>query len=374
MSNQEKTHVTILINDLAVGGAQRLIADQLQFFDRSTYTYSLVTLFQFPQKADFYDSIPTDVRVYRYSFSSFYDVRSWFSLWKTLRHIQPDIVVSHLFFANTVGRLLKIVCGYVSIAVEHNTYTTQKTRLHRLVDTLLARLTARIVAVSETVASFTAKQERIPREQFVVIHNGVDLEKLRTRMEELPPPAEVKAQLGFSPHEKIIVSVGRLTPQKNHALLIEAFATFLVDHPEYRLVILGEGGERRALEEKRAAHNCVDTISLPGYADPVPYYVAGEFLVLTSAIEGFALVGIEAMACGMPMVSTRTAGPDEYLQDGVNGFFIEDARVDAVVNACEKMVAHPSSWGDATKHTAAQFDIQSNVEKYEQLFADVMQS
>ncbi|MBX2866353.1 glycosyltransferase [Candidatus Kaiserbacteria bacterium] len=363
--SKEKPHVAIVINDFTVGGAQKLIVDQLRHFD-DRCTYSLVTLFSFPEKSDFYSDIPEGISLYTLSFRNFFDLKSWMQLLKLFREIRPDVVISHLFFANTVTRVLRILCGYACIAVEHNTYI-HKTGLQVFVDTVLSFVTFRIVAVSETVATFTAKQEHISPKKFVVIHNGIDIKKIQEQAVVLPEKEVLKKGLGFTDEEKVIVNVGRLTPQKNQLLLLDGFADFVKKHPEYRLVILGEGGYRSKLEKRIADLDLSEVVSLPGYKDPIPYYVAGDFLALTSEIEGFAIVGIEAMACGMPMVSTKTAGPDEYLREGENGFFIRENKVS---EAFEKMVGVGDSFSIACRDTATAFDIRTNAEKHTELFLE----
>lgn len=241
LEDNQKIKVAIVINDFLVGGAQRLVADQLKYLDRERFEYVLITLFTFPGKSNFHHLIPDDVQLHQLSFSSFKDVKNWINLFQLLREIRPNIVISHLFFSNTVTRILKVLCGYTCIAVVHNTYI-DKTHLQIFVDKILSYATYKIVAVSKTVALFTSRQERIPRTKFEIIHNGIDIKEINSRIVKLSSKDVLKEELGFRKNDKLFINVARLTPQKNQLLLIESFAHFVSKYPESHLVILGEGG------------------------------------------------------------------------------------------------------------------------------------
>ncbi len=371
--NDKKIKVTLVINDFTVGGAQKLIVDQLKLFDRRRFSYELITLFEFPTRRNFYDSVPADVAVWRLNFSGFKDVSNWFKLYRLLNKINPQVVVSHLFFSNTAVRVLKVCCGYACLSVEHNTYVN-KTKVQILIDRLLSYLTFKIIAVSKTVAEFTSVQEGIPLEKFVVICDGVNVNEIRNKFDSLPDKDRLKQSLGFAENHKLIVNVARLTPQKNHLSLIRAFSQFVRRHTEYRLIIVGEGGVRQKLEQCINDCGVPDKVLMPGYQDPILYYKVSEFFVLTSEIEGFAIAGIEAMTCGLPVLSTKTAGPDQYLREGENGFFIENSSVNAIVCGLERL--SDTSLGrlkEPAVNTAKQFDVSVTERKYSQLIIQAIE-
>lgn len=122
--------------------------------------------------------------------------------------------------------------------------------------------------------------------------------------------------------ENQIVSVGRLSKQKNQALLIDVFAEIVLVHPEYKLVIWGEGSERKSLEEQIKSMGLKDKVILPGSTDQVfdKIYRASVF-VLTSDFEGMPNALMEAMALGIPCISSDCpcGGPRDLIKDGENG-------------------------------------------------------
>lgn len=256
----KKIKIVFGVNDFLVGGMQRQLAEQVRHFDMDQFDITLITLFQFPDKATFYDELPNGLKVHRLNFSGSHDIKEWRRLYGLLRDIKPDIVVSSLFFSNTIFRVLKPFVGYISIAREHNTYIF-KIKLHQFIDRVLSYLSYRIVAVSNTVADFTAQQEGIRRGKFVVIHNGIDVELIQNKLKLLPSKEDIKNELGLV-GKKIVVNVARLTSQKNHKMLIDGFLLFQKRFPDYVLIITGDGSLRNDLEEYVASFNAENIILL----------------------------------------------------------------------------------------------------------------
>lgn len=126
-----------------------------------------------------------------------------------------------------------------------------------------------------------------------------------------------RASLWNRPGGTNILSVGTLKAQKDHATLIAAFA-LLPPELDARLTILGEGALRRELEEQVRRLNLQDRVRLAGFVlDPYPWYRTADLFVLSSRWEGFGNVLVEALECGVPIVSTNCAsGPSEVLEDG----------------------------------------------------------
>ncbi len=367
----KKVKLVIVINDFLVGGAQRLTADLVSHFDRDQFDIVLVTLFQFNGRDTMYHLLPDNAKVYRLSFRSFTDARQWIRLAQILWYEQPDVVLSHLFFSNTVTRVLSPLLRYRVITVEHNTYVG-KTKLQIACDRLLSLWTERIVAVSPRVRDFTVQQERIDRSKFVVIKNGVDIESIM-RAVSVQTSLSVEDELGIPPDRKLVITVGRLAPQKNYPLLIQAFTQFCTKHSEYDLLIVGDGNSKEAVLKEVAASPMSKHMHLIGNTSSIyRYYAASEFFVSTAFIEGLSLAHLEALACGLPLVVTKTAGSEEVLQEEGNGFFIADHTPEAVNRALEKMhQADRSVFTVCARETAKQYDTKLMVELYAQLIIGV---
>jgi len=180
-----RTHTIVVgINDLFVGGAQRLVIDVLKQPIFSDTEVHLVTFLEDVSRENFRAQLPVHVHYHHIPFPHHLSPIGWWRLGRLIARVRPQAVWTHFFFSNTVYRILQPFFGYRVVAVEHNTYTWKRWT-HRLVDRALAHVTYRIVAVSRTVAEFTARQERISIEKFEVIPNGVNVADIKARVADL---------------------------------------------------------------------------------------------------------------------------------------------------------------------------------------------
>jgi glycosyltransferase involved in cell wall biosynthesis len=145
---------------------------------------------------------------------------------------------------------------------------------------------------------------------------------------------------------KIILNVGRLNSIKNQALLINAMPKVLESHSDAKLLILGEGSEEQSLL------NQIDMLDLRGsiriipfQLNPFPYYRASDLFVLTSRWEGFGNILVEALACGVPVISTDCpGGPRSILDDGKYGTLVPCGEVDTLADAIIEELNNPYRW------------------------------
>lgn len=168
------------------------------------------------------------------------------------------------------------------------------------------------------------------RTKSVVIHNSVEVP-----VDKYPVPEY---------RRKRIVSAGRLHEQKNYDLLIDAFAKIAKDIPEYELVIYGDGDLRDSLQKKIHGYGLNEQISLlPACKDLWDNIQDASLFVLSSDFEGMPNALMEAMALGIPSVSTdcRPGGARTLIEDGVNGFVVPRMNVDALAEKMKYVIEHP---------------------------------
>jgi glycosyltransferase involved in cell wall biosynthesis len=187
----------------------------------------------------------------------------------------------------------------------------------------------RIIAVSEGVAADTRRLAGLPDERVVAIPNPVLTQDFQQRAAEPPPAGILPAS-----HTPLIVGSGRLTLQKDFPTLIRAFAQVRAQRPCH-LLILGEGGLRPELETLVHTLGLKDAVSLPGFLDnPFPCMAAARLFVLSSRWEGSGNVITEALALGVPAVSTDCpSGPAEILGYGRFGRLVPVGDASALAEA-----------------------------------------
>lgn len=163
-----------------------------------------------------------------------------------------------------------------------------------------------------------------------------------------------------------IVSVGRLSEQKNQRLLITAFAQVHKKYPEYVLDIYGEGHLRDSLQQLISDLGVEDYVSLKGNVQDIHNEISdAKLFVLSSDYEGLSNALLEAMMMGIPCISTNCAGSDEYIEHGENGLLVEVGNLSAMADAIEYMITHveeATHMGTCAKHTSQTFE-KSNVIK-----------
>lgn len=153
-------------------------------------------------------------------------------------------------------------------------------------------------------------------------------------------PLNINDEVGKALTEKkhkYIITVGRLVPQKNQKMLIKAFIKFHNNHPEYTLIIYGEGNERAKLEKYIKDNNVEKNVYLPGQKkDILNEILKAEIFVLSSNYEGMPNALAEAMGVGLPVISTKVSGATELITDGVNGLLVDINDVEGLFLALER--------------------------------------
>lgn len=253
--------------------------------------------------------------------------RVLFSLPALVRYIQrerPAILLSALTTNIIAIWARRLVRWPIRVVVSERNTLTSETRHYasdlrlRMMPKLIHRFypwADSIVAVSNGVAEDLSRAAGIPRDHIHVIYNPVITPEL---------DRQIHAPLDhpwFKPDAPpVILAAGRLTAQKDYPTLIEAFARVHQKRPA-RLMILGEGEERVALEDMVKRHHLEGKISLPGFiANPYPFMAKAAVFVLSSKWEGLPGVLIEALYCGAPLIATDCpSGPGEILAGGKYG-------------------------------------------------------
>jgi glycosyltransferase involved in cell wall biosynthesis len=194
-------------------------------------------------------------------------------------------------------------------------------------------LADRIIATSKGVAddllaSFGGSAARIR-----VVHNPVDVMRVVSSARE---PIDSADQARW--HRPVIVAAGRLAEAKYYPLLIEAFA-ILRRRVDATLFILGAGDEEARLRALIASHGLADAVHLCGFRrNPWSYIARADVFALTSHYEGFGNVLVEAMACGVPVVATRSAGTVEVITPGADGLLVEQHDAEAFAGALGRLL------------------------------------
>jgi glycosyltransferase involved in cell wall biosynthesis len=193
--------------------------------------------------------------------------------------------------------------------------------------------------VATAAAEDLARLSGLPRECFDIVYNPVE-----RPADRIGPTSEIEAM--WRDADGRIITVGTLKAQKNHELLIRSFARVRESRPA-RLMILGSGELETHLKQLAASLGIGDDVIFPGFAaDPWPYYASSNLFALSSDYEGYPLVLVEAMRCGLPVVSTDCeSGPREILDGGKFGRLVPVGDERALAGAMMEELEKPHSAG-----------------------------
>ncbi|MFE2303975.1 glycosyltransferase family 4 protein [Streptomyces sp. NPDC059445] len=246
------------------------------------------------------------------------------------------------------------------VGQEHLTLDNHPPRLRSALRRAYRRLDT-LTTVTEADAAAYRRKVRMPGVRVEALPNSVP--------ESVLPPADGSA--------KVIIAAGRLVPVKRYDLIVEAFAGVAAEHPDWRLRIYGRGDEHERLRRLIADLGLYDRVLLMGAATPMEAeWVKGSIAVAASDYEAFGMTIIEAMSCGLPVVSTDCPhGPGEIIEDGVDGRLVPVGDRDALGEALRGLV-RDDEWrlraGRAARKNARRFAPGPVVTQAERLFAEAV--
>lgn len=355
-SNKNKK-IALFIPSLAGGGAERVFVNLANEFARRGISVNLVLAKkEGPYLKDVSESVKViDLKARRVLFAVF-------PLIKYLRQEKPRVLLSTVDHANIIAVLARFLSRAkikVIIRVANNlSVSLQGTKGYRwplrLYGTILfSRFADEIVTVSKGVAEDFAKTAKVARGRIKVIYNPTVTPKIFNKANEVPKIKNRKpsfAKQGTGEDEakksrrpsKVVLGVGSFLRQKGFETLIRAFAK-VRENKRVKLIILGEGEERKKLESLVKDLKLEEDVDMPGFMEnPYAYMAKADIYVLSSWWEGLPNTLIEAMACGTPVVSTDCpSGPREILEDGKYGKLVPVGDVEAMVKAIEETLEDP---------------------------------
>lgn len=367
--NNDAKRVALLLPDLRGGGAERITVNLANAFIARNYLVDVVLL---SETGPFLKLLHPNVRVVNLKVNRIRGLL--LPLIRYLRQTKPDVMVANIWPLTSLAVFARGLASVTTrlVLVEHIGWSGSKLNFS-IAQRFVIRFSMRIfypyanaiVAVSNGAADDLAKFARLSRNKISTIYNpvtGLSSVEQRSQLEES----------GWTKARVKILTVGTLKEQKNHELLIRAFA-LVCRCVNAHLLILGEGNLRSKLEILIDDLKISDRVTMPGFvSDPRPYYDHATVFVLSSSWEGLPTVLIEALDAGIPVVSTDCpTGPREILDDGKFGLLVPVGDVNALAAAMLKVLDSPHE-SKFLKERALAFSVDKSADCYLKLmFSEV---
>jgi glycosyltransferase involved in cell wall biosynthesis len=285
-----------------------------------------------------------------------------------IRSTQPDAVISFSDQVNVATLMALRGTSLPIVVTEHIDPKYHRLAWYwRVMRRLLYPKARFVVSVSNGVDS---RFDWVPSGNRRVIHNPVDI------------PAEEQSQGDASPRlqpGRSVASMGRFHYQKGFDLLLDAFSRVRERHPQWRLVLIGDGPQRDALTRQASRLGLTDSMHFVGrQRDPFPYLRQADIFVLPSRWEGFGNVLVEAMACGLPVVSFDCpSGPMEIISHERDGLLVPAGDVEGLANAIVRLIDDQSDrirLAGAARLSARRFTLPKIVAKWERQILEPLRS
>lgn len=324
-----------LVEDLKIGGLERVIASIVLGLDRTRYDVEAWCLVRGGEIAE--ELVEKGIGVKILGMNSYHNPLQIVALSRLIKKSRIDIIHTHGYFGSTFGRLAAILVKTPTIIAHvHTTYYGFKKR-NLLVEKFLSLFTDKIVCVSRAVNRFVEEVEGISEKKTCLIYNGVG----KPRLFQGDRDSHVdRKSLGLGEEDLVVITVASLTPHKGHHVLIDAAKAVSKRHENLRLLIVGDGPLRNNLRAYADELQLSSKIVFAGQRKDVNSLLklANIFVLPSKEREGLPIALIETMAVGLPVIGTQLGGIPEVIEENVNGLLFAPGNSEELAAAIEKLI------------------------------------
>jgi glycosyltransferase involved in cell wall biosynthesis len=373
VSEDVQVKIVFIIDSLRRHGAQRVLVDLARGLGQIGYTQNVIVL---------NDACEPDVEQALNSASCtithigkvalLLGGAGWWRVFAILRWSKPDVVMTMLPFADTLGRPAARLARCRSIVTSIQSRNPIKPSWQRWLDRRTIRWADKVIFNAPQVVGFVRRREGVRDDQVEVIPNGV--EDVRARSGFLRNDS--RKQLGISSETVALGAVARFYPQKNLPLLLHTASKLSITQ-QWKLLLLGDGPERANLITLGRELGLTDRlIWLGARTDVGPWLAAMDIFVHTADFEGMPIAVMEAMAMGLPVVASQVDGTQELIRDSMNGYLVRPGDADGFAKRIHQLVRDPGLarrlGEEAHRDVLDRFGLERMIGDYHRLFQSLV--
>jgi len=313
------------------------------------------------------------------------DLLATVRLARIIRAERPAILHTHTAKAGAVGRVAALLAGRRRPPIIVHTFHGHVLRgyfgrfwtgVFRLLERLLARITDVLVAVSPEVRDELVSFGVAPASKFRVIRLGIELDE-RLSLDDAAR-AETRRVMGIGEERFVVGWIGRMTAVKRTDVVLKAFRRLRDDGVDAVLCMVGDGPERRLVEDLAGELGVMRNALFPGYQEDVgPFFAAFDVFVLPSGNEGTPVTAIEALASGCPVVATRVGGVPDVVTDGEDGFLVEPGDIDGLAARLALLARDPALraalGGAGRERMRGRYAVDRLIDDIDRLYRDLLE-
>jgi glycosyltransferase involved in cell wall biosynthesis len=325
-TEEKKIKIVYILPTLDKGGAERFSLDLILNLDRRVFAPAVIL---FKRGGEWLAELTAEnIPVIIFKKNSKFSPRNFWLIFRALQHLRPQIVHTHLggdLYGRLAARLLRVP---VILSTEHNINADEK-GIYRLLKRISNSWADKIVAVSPAVKKDIITRYKTAADKISVILNGLEINKFLARQKEYRPVGPADAAGSASVNRiKIFGTIGRLSPQKGHKVLLDALAK--LNRPDIKGLIAGAGILEPELNKQIKETGMAERIKLVGpVSDPAAFLNSLDAFVFPSLWEGLGIVLLEAGLVGLPIIASAVDGITEIIDENT-GWLVPAGDADAL--------------------------------------------
>ncbi|HBJ37043.1 MAG TPA: glycosyl transferase family 1 [Planctomycetaceae bacterium] len=334
-SNSQPLRTLFVITSMLVGGAETLLVNMLDRFDPQRIVAEVVCL---KAPGPLGESISDRHVVHSDFLAAKCDLRVLPRLVSLMRCRQVDAVITigagdKMFWGRLAAKCagVPVICS----ALHSTGWPDGVGRANRW----LTPITDGFIAVADHHGAHLAKYERFPQNRVHIIRNGIDCGRF------VPSPhaaVKLRAELRLPNDARLVGIVAALRPEKNHAMFVKVAAAICLADPKTHFVIVGDGPQRESIEQAIDLHDIADRVHLLGTRHDTPDIVAAlDIFLLCSHNEASPVCILEALSCGVPVISTRVGSVAESVRDGETGYLVPPGDTSLMIQRVRQLLGDP---------------------------------